>query len=151
MYFMPSYPVGVKVAALSHKEKCRLFKTHLEVPDTYEHIGGRVLNSSFVSSSSAMARFRDSVEYFDLLRRYSLEYEVESASGLKESIVFSDSELSERLLEMCRNDFHASSLAALDRKSLLRLARIASFRYGARSAQLARLTGIGKETLDRIL
>ena len=150
-FFHLYQPVGKKVSVLSKKEQERLFQTHLSVPGEYEYLDGRILNKSFVSASKAMDKFRDSVEYFDLLRRYALESEVEEAHGYHETIVFNDSEIQEKINTICRLEFHASSLASLDRKSLLRLARIASQRFGAGQKQLSRLLGIGKDDLDRFL
>ena len=128
-----------------------MFKTHIPVPDDYEFIGGRILNKSFVSFEMASSRFRDSVEYFDCLRKFSLESIVESEHGLHESISFSDRELRERIKDVCRNEFHAETHTLLPRKDLFRLCVIVRNRYGALQPQLSRLLGVDKEILDSIL
>ena len=150
-YFGLCQPCGQKVSTLSKKEQEKLFQTHFTIPQEYEHIDGRILNKTFVSAKTALNKFRDSVEYFDLLRKYSLEAEVEELHGIHESIVFSDSEMLEKLTSICRLELHAESLHSLDRKALLRLARIASQRYGAGQKQLSRLLGIDKDILNRFL
>ena len=151
MYFKTFRPEGKKVKDLGTEERRLLFQTRLRIPDNYEYLDGRILNTSFVSSGSASSKFRDSVEYFDLLRRYSLEAEVEEVHGIHHAVTFSDQELQERIKSMCINEFHAESVSALDRKDLLRVARIAAFRFGAGQAQLSRLLGVGKDVLERIL
>ena len=151
VYFNSFLSTGVSIGTISIKDRKREFKTHLQVPDEYEHLSGRILNASFVAYRKASDRFRDSVEYFDLLRKYSLEAEVESKHGIEESIVFSDSELQVKITEICKNEFHSDTLGGLDRKTLLRLARLSAMRFGARPKQLSRLLGIDKDILDRIL
>ena len=151
VYFKTALPKGVKVSELGAVEKKRIFKTHMAIPDNYEYADGRILNSSLVSSSIASAKFKDSVEYFDCLRKWSLEAEVEERHGIHETVTYSDAELQERIKSVCANEFHARSVSGLDRKDLLRLARIVSYRFGAGQTQLSRLLGVGKDILDRIL
>lgn len=151
VYFKTSLPSGAQVRDLSVERRRELFQTKMLIPDTYEYLDGRILNTSFVSFSEASARFTSSVEYFDLLRKYSLEAEVEEQHGIHETVTFSDAELQERIKDVCVNEFHRKSILSLDRKELLRLARIVSFRFGAGQAQLARLLGVEKEMLERIL
>ncbi len=151
VYFKTSLPSGAQVRDLSLERRREMFQTKMLIPDTYEYYDGRILNTSFVSFSEASARFMSSVEYFDLLRKYSLEAEVEEQHGIHESVTFSDAELQERIKDVCVNEFHRKSILSLDRKELLRLARIVSFRFGAGQAQLARLLGVEKEMLERIL
>lgn len=150
-YFVLFKQRGERISSMGSMEKRIMFQTHLSIPDSYEHKDGRILNFCFVSSDKASLKFRDSVEYFDILRRYSLEAEVESAYGLHESVTFSDSELQERISTICKIELHKESITLLDRKDLLRLARLVASRYGASQKQLSRLLGLDKEILDRIL
>ena len=151
VYFNSATSSGIQIGSMKVKEREAMFKTHMQIPDNNEHIEGRILNKSFVTYQKAMEKFRDSVEYFDLLRRFSLEAEVESKHGIEGSVVFTDSELQEKISEVCKYEFHSESPGCLDRKSLLRLARIASLRFGANQKQLSRLLNLDKEILDRIL
>ena len=151
MYFALNQTRGIKTNEMSVAEAKTLFRTHEPIPESYEHKDGRILNRSFVSCEKAMEKFISSVEYFDILRRYSLESEVEESHGIHESVVFSDAELQERIKSICVKEFHVDSHLALCRKDLLRLTRIVSSRYGARPAQLSRLLGVDKDTLERFL
>ena len=151
VYFPFQKPEGKRISEMSISSVKKLFRTHGNIPDWYEHHDGKITNSSFVSSNKAMEKFISSVEYFDILRRYSLESEVEESHGIHENVTFSDAELQERIKHVCVNEFHVDSHRSLARKDLLRLARVVSARYGARPAQLARLIGVDKETLKRIL
>ncbi len=151
VYFKTSQPSGELVRNLNIEKRRELFQTKMRVPDTYEYLDGRILNTSFVSYSEASARFTSSVEYFDLLRKYSLEAEIEEQHGIHETVKFSDAELQERIMSICVNEFHVKAISGLDRKDLLRLARIVALRFGAGQAQLSRLLGVEKEMLERIL
>ena len=151
VYFNNFIQSGKKAGCLSVRERRRVFKTHIPVPDDYEFIDGRILNKSFVSYEIASSRFRDSVEYFDCLRKFSLESIVESEHGIHESISFSDQELRERIKDVCRNEFHAETHTLLSRKDLLRLCIIVRNRYGALQPQITRLLGVDKEIIDSIL
>ena len=151
VYFNNFIQSGKKAGCLSVRVRRRVFKTHIPVPDDYEFIEGRILNKSFVSYEIASSRFRDSVEYFDCLRKFSLESIVESEHGIHESISFSDQELRERIKDVCRNEFHAETHTQLSRKDLLRLCIILRSRYGALQPQITRLLGVDKEILDSIL
>lgn len=151
VYFKTTLPSGAEIKDLQVLERRELFQTKLQIPDSYEYLDGRILNTSFVSFPAASAKFTDSVEYFDFLRKYSLEAEVEEQHGIHKAVTFSDAELQERIKSICVNEFHTESVAGLNRKDLLRLARIASYRFGAGQAQLSRLLGVDKEVLGRVL
>ena len=151
VYFNSVRITGMPVGMMKNKEREKVFKTHLNIPDEYEHRDGRILNVSFVAYQKVSERFRGSVEYFDILRKYSLEAEVESKHGIEESIVFSDSELQVKIATICKYEFNSDTLEVLDRKTLLRLARLVAMRFGARPKQLSRLLGIDKGLLERIL
>ena len=151
VYFNTFTPSGTKVRTLSVRDRRRIFNTHLPVPDEYEFNEGRILNKSFVSFRNASEKFQDSVEYFDYLRRYSLESVVESSHGIHESVSFSDTELRERIKDICKIEFHVESHTLLSRKDLLRLAILVRNRFGAGQPQLSRLLGLDKTVLDKVL
>ena len=151
VYFTPHLPQGTSLGTMSVVQKRKMFNTKKPIPDSYEHENGLILNSSFVAFKLASSKFRNSVEYFDLLRRYSIEAEVETDHGLHEAVVFSDIELKERINMICTKEFYVSSIAGLDRKNLLRLARVVAFRYGAGASQIARILGVGRDVLERVL
>jgi len=152
VYFSPRLPTGTSAGGLNARRQRSIFHTHQTVPDHYEYDGrGLILNKGFVSFKKGEARFRDSVEYFDLLRKYALEAEVESAAGIHESIVFSDMDLMAKARAICQSEMHASSIQALGRKELLLMARKLSSRFGAAPGQISRLLGVEKEILERYL
>lgn len=151
VYFKTHQPNGMHVNSLCLEERRRIFRTKFAIPDSYEYRDGVILNTCFVSSAIVSGLFNGSVEYFDFLRKYSLEAEVEEKHGVHLQLKFSDAEIQERINDICINEFHARSVRHLDRKCLLRVARIAAARFGAGRAQLSRLLGIDKDILDRIL
>ena len=151
VYFNNFTPSGTKISSLSVRDRRRIFNTHQPIPDEYEFLDGRILNKSFVSFRNASEKFLGSVEYFDTLRKFSLESIVESSHGIHESITFSDSELRERIKDICKQEFHVDSHTLLSRKDLLRLAIQVRNRFGAGQAQLSRILGLDKTVLERVL
>ena len=88
---------------------------------------------------------------FDRVRKFDLESVIAQAHGLEEQLSFTDSEMQEKILALCRNEWHVDSPHQLSRKDLLQLARKLAWRFGATKKQIARLLGIDKEVLDRVL
>ena len=106
VYFKTSLPSGSPVKNLGTERRREIFQTRLLIPDSYEHIDGRILNTCFVSYKQASSKFTSSVEYFDLLRKYSLEAEVEENHGIHENVTFSDEEMQERIKSIFAGLFH---------------------------------------------
>ncbi|MBP5690336.1 MAG: hypothetical protein J6W74_05430 [Bacteroidales bacterium] len=151
VYFNPylSYLHGEKISGAKYS---RLgFRTHIEIPEEWEHLGGRVMNKCFVDAVTVERCFEDSLRYFDGLRIYDLESTVRLAHGLDETIVFTDQELQEKIKVICEQEYHVVSFHQLDRKALVMLARSLSKRYSATKKQISRLLGVRLDDLDRIL
>ena len=153
MYFNPFRDTitGKWVSEMGIMEVRKLLRTRESVPGNYEVRDGRVLNRCFVDYAYVEKRIGDSLAFFDAIRIWDLESSVEMSHGAAEKITFSDAELSLRLTAICRNEYHADSIQALDRKTLLTLARSASRRFGAGKAQLARLLSVSPDMLEKVL
>lgn len=153
VYFNPFRDVipGKSVSEMGVLEIRKLFRTREPVPSHYEVRDGRVLNRCFVNYDFVERQLGDSLVLFDALRIWDLESSVEMSHGAAEKIAFSDAELSLRLTTICRNEYHADSVQALDRKSLLALARSAARRFGAGKSQLARLLNVSPDMLEKVI
>ena len=153
VYFNPFRDVipGTPVSGMGAVQLRKLFRTREKVPERYLLHEGRVLNRCFVDYSVVEKYFGDSLSFFDPLRVWDLESAVALSHGEAEKIVFSDAELSVRLTAICRNEYHATSIPSLDRKSLLALARTAARRFGAGKSQLARLLNLSPDVLEKVL
>lgn len=128
-----------------------LLGTHATIPADWEHVDGRILNKCFVDYRTVEQIVGSGLTLFDRLRRYDLESVVAQSHGIQEQLAFTDSEMQEKVLAVCRNELHAESPHQLGRIDLLRLARTLAFRFGAAKKQISRLLGIDPEVLDSAL
>ncbi len=92
-----------------------------------------------------------SLELFDRLRRFNLESIVEQEHGIEEKLLFTDTEMQEKIRAVCQNELHTESHHQLDRKDLLWLARTLARRFASPKKQIARLLGIDLSILDQLL
>ena len=129
----------------------RILGTHADIPPDWEHLDGRILNKCFVDYRAVEEMFGSSVVFFDRIRKYDMESIIAQAHGLEEQLVFTDSEMQEKVLAICRNEWHVDSLHQLSRKDLLQLARALARRFGTSKKQLSRLLGIDPNVLDQAL
>lgn len=153
VYFQPQRDLvrGTPLAHLTQEEIKARFHTHDRLPPWWEHVDGRILNRCFVDYAGVEALFRDSVAYFDRLRKYDLESVVQMSHGLEKSIRFTDQEMREKVLALCRNEYHVTSHNQLDPKSLLLLARALARRFSCPKTQISRLLGLPEDILDQLL
>lgn len=125
--------------------------THTAIPQDWEHIQGRILNKCFVDYRTVEMRIGSALTLFDRVRKFDLESVLAQSHGLEEQLSFTDSEMQEKILAVCRNEWHVDSPHQLGRKDLLQLARKLAWRFGATKKQLSRLLGIDPEVLDHAL
>ena len=125
--------------------------THMMIPQDWEHLQGRIMNKCFVDYRTVEKRIGSGLALFDRIRRFDLESALAQAHGLEEQLTFTDSEMQEKILAICRNEWHVGSPHQLGRKDLLQLARKLAWRFGATKKQLSRLLGIDPEVLDQAL
>ncbi len=151
LYFCPFFEKGEPIGNLGKRDQRALFHTGLTIKPDLMHRDGLILPTSFVSLTLGQKAFDNSVQYFDILRRYNLEAEVAENHGVHESITFSDKEMEQKISIILQNEYHVKDLHQLDRKELLMLARKLSSRFGVREKQLVRLLGLESSILQKIL
>ena len=151
LYFCPYFEKGEPIGELGKRDQRKLFHTGLTIKPHMKHRDGLILPTSFVSLTLGQKAFDNSVQYFDILRRYNLEAEVAQSHGIHESITFSDKEMKEKIAIILQNEYHVKDLHQLGRKDLLLLARKLSSRFGVREKQLVRLLGLEPRILQNIL
>ena len=151
VYFNP-YLDGIRGERFPGVESARdRLGTHVTIPMDWEHRHGQVLNRCFVDYKTVEKMVGSSLVFFDRLRRYDLESVIAQAHGVEEQLNFTDSEMQEKILAVCRNERHVDSPHQLGRKDLLQLARTLAYRFGATKKQIARLLGIDPEVLEAAL
>ena len=121
------------------------------IPADWEHVEGRILNKCFVDYRAVEQIVGSGLTLFDRLRRYDLESVIAQSHGMEEQLAFTDSEMQEKVLAVCRNELHVDSPHQLGRKDLLRMARTLAFRFSAPKKQISRLLGIDPEVLESVL
>lgn len=153
VYYNPQRKLirGVPLSQMKQEEIKAVFHTHERLPSWWEHAHGRILNSCFVDYTGVEKLFGTSVSYFDRIRKYDLESVVQMSHGLAESIRFTDQEVQEKILSLCRNEYHVASHHQLDPKTLLLLARVLARRFSCPKTQIGRLLGLSEDVLDRLL
>ena len=133
------------------REGKRILGTQASFPPDWEQVDGRILNKCFVDYRTVEDRIGSSLVFFDRLRRYDLESVVSETHGIAEQIVFTDSDMQEKIRIVCQKELHVDSSHQLGRKDLLHLARTLAIRYGAPKKQISRLLGIDPSVLDAAL
>ena len=88
---------------------------------------------------------------FDRVRKFDLESVVSQSHGIEETLSFTDTEMQEKILAVCKNEYHVESHNQLGRKDLLLLARTLAHRFSATKKQIVRLLGIDPTVLDNAL
>lgn len=142
---------GTPLSAMKQEEIRAVFHTHDRLPPTWEHANGRILDKCFVNFAAVERLFGSSISFFDRVRKYDLESVVSMSHGLAESIRFTDQEMQEKILSLCRNEYHVESHHQLDPKTLLILARALARRFSCPKTQIGRLLGLSGDVLDRLL
>ena len=151
VYFNP-YLSFIKGNRFPGPEAARdMLGTHATIPADWEHVDGRILNKCFVDYRAVEQIVGSGLTLFDRLRKYDLESVVAQSHGVQEQLAFTDSEMQEKVLAVCRNEMHVESPHQLSRKDLLRLARTLALRYGASKKQISRLLGLDPEVRDSAL
>ena len=129
----------------------RILGTHADIPSDWQHLNGRILNKCFVDYRTVEQIFGNGLTLFDRVRKYDLESAVSQSHGIEEMLTFTDNEMQEKILAVCKNEFHVGSHNQLGRKELLLLARTLARRYSATKKQIGRLLGIDPAVLDHAL
>ena len=152
VYFNPYLASGKEKKYFTVTELRAILKTRYVLPDTLRLVDGIIAPSSFLDIAFVERLFeQSSIFFFNLVKTWNLEDVVHSNHGENVVEPYSDEEALGKILDICKKDFHASSLESLDRKDLARLARQVRSRFGCSKSQLLRLLPVDDFFLDRAL
>ena len=129
----------------------RILGTHAEIPQDWEHLNGRILNKCFVDYRTVERIIGTGLALFDRVRKFDLESVVSHSHGIEEILTFTDNEMQEKILAVCKNEYHVKSHHQLGRKDLLLLARTLAHRFSATKKQIVRLLGVDPAVLENVL
>ena len=150
-YFNPYLPLMHGDPVPGAGKARELFGTHIEIPPDWEHIRGRIINKCFVDYRTVERMVGNGLALFDRVRRYNLESVISLSHGIEEQIMFTDSEMMEKIKVICDAEYHVASHHLLSRKDLLLLARTLARRFACPQKQISRLLGIDNSVLDNLL
>lgn len=151
VYFNP-YLELMRGESFSGSEAAKiLLGTHTDIPPYWEHHQGRILNKCFIDYPFVERVVGTGLALFDRVRKYDLESSLALTHGIEERISFTDSEMQEKILVICRHELHVESPHQLPRKDLLHLARTIAKRFACPPKQISRLLGIDQSVLDTVL
>lgn len=150
LYFNPTLGQvkGQKAGEMSSRAMHRELHTRVSLPDHYEILDGMILPSSFVDYRKVEATFGTSVDFFNGLKEWKTEQEVESIHDQAEYPVYPD----DLLIQKLQADFHAHHISGfqdMDARTSRQFISILHRKYGCTKKQILRISGFDPETVDR--
>ena len=144
-------PVGVKLNDLSARKRLNILRSHQAVPDTYMiDADGMILPQCYVNVRMVEDIFRHPARLMMAVAR-KIENDVEVRFGISESISITDQELLTQMNELIRLEFGCSSLYQLSMKDRIKLCTLLKRNFGAGARQIARVTRLSPEIVERVV
>jgi hypothetical protein len=142
---------GIKLNDLSARKRLSLLRSHQTVPDTYKvDDNGMVLPQCYVNVKMVEDIFRHPARLMMAVAR-KIENDVEVRLGIAENISMTDQELLTQMNELIRLEFGCSSLYQLPMKDRVKLCILLKRNFGAGAKQIARVTRLGQEIVERVV
>ena len=144
-------PVGVKLNDLSTRKRLNILRSHQAVPDTYMvDADGMILPQCYVNVRMVEDIFRHPARLMMAVAR-KIENDVEVRLGIAQSISMTDQELLTQMNELIRLEFGCSSLYQLTMKDRVKLCTLLKRNFGAGAKQIARVTRLSPEIVDKVV
>ncbi len=152
LYFRgKSKPVGMRLNDLSKRKRMNILRSHQIVPDTYMvDADGMILPSCYVNVKMVEDIFRHPARMMMAISR-KIENDVEVRLGITEQVSITDQELLTQMNELIRLEFGYSSLYQLPMKDRVKLCALLKRNFGAGVRQIARVTRLSPEIVERVV
>ena len=152
LYFRGVYqPSGMRLNDLSVRKRLNVLRSHQAVPDTYMiDDRGMILQRCYVSVEMVEDIFRHPARLMMAVAR-KIENDVEVRSGIAQSISMTDQELLTQMNELIRLEFGCGSLYQLPMKDRVKLCALLKRNFGAGAKQIARVTRLSPEIVERVV
>ena len=152
LYFRGAYqPFGIKLNDLSVRKRLNVLRSHQAVPDTYKvDADGMILPSCYVSVKMVEDIFRHPARLLIAIAR-KIENDVEVRLGIAQSITMTDQELLTQMNELIRLEFGCGSMYQLSMKDRVKLCSLLKRNFGAGTKQIARVTRLSPEIVDKVV
>ena len=150
LYFNPflSLVRSERIDSMRVRSVEKMLRSRQKLPGKYVMADGIVLPQSYVNYQFIENKFGTSLDFFERIRYWNQENEVEEIQEKSERSAFSDAELLAKL-QTDFEDHHVSGFADMDpttfRKFISKLHR----KYGASRKQVCRLMGADEELIER--
>ena len=152
LYFRGPYqPSGIRLNDLSVRKRLSILRSHRVVPATYVmDDNGMILPSCYVNVKVVEDIFRHPARLMMTIAR-KIENDVEVRSGIAQSISMTDQELLTQMNELIRLEFGCGSLYQLPMKDRVKLCALLKRNFGAGAKQIARVTRLSPEIVERVV
>ena len=152
LYFNdPKSSVCEKLNDMSERKRFRLLKSWKPVPDYY-CVGedGFVLPSCYVDVNRVEQIFGSPARLMFLLSK-KVENEVELCMGIANQITMTDQEIATQMKTLMLNHFGASSIEQLSAEQRISLCLLLKRNYRANVKQIARLTRLAVDIVEKVV
>lgn len=144
-------PSGIKLNDLSVRKRLSVLSSHQAVPDTYMvDDSGMILPLCYTSVKLVEDIFRHPARLMMAVAR-KIENDVEVRLGITQSISITDQELQTQMNELIRLEFGCKSLYQLPMQDRVKLCRLLRCNFGAGTKQIARVTRLSPEIVDKVV
>lgn len=150
LYFNPDirYLRGEKASEISRNDRLKKIHTRQVLPDVYEILDGMILPSSFVDYKKVESAFGTSQDYFNSIKDWKTEQEVESLHDKSEYQSYPDEVLMLKLQHDFK-EYHVAGFHDMDARTARRFISLMHQKYGCSKKQIHRITGLNPETIER--
>lgn len=150
LYFNPMlrYVRGMRVDSVSQRIIQKEIHSFQALPGHFEIMDGMILPKSFVDYQKVESFFETSQDFFNSVKDWKIEQEVESLHDKAEYQAYPD----EVLMQKLQNDFrdhHVSGFHDMDARTSRQFISLMHRKYGCSKKQIHRITGFHPETIER--
>ena len=143
--------VGERLSDMSERKRFRILKTRIAVPDIYAvNADGMILPSCYVETSMVENLFRSPARLLYMLSK-KVENEVELRLGIASQITMTDQEIITQMPPLIKNEFGRDSIEQLTMEQRIELCLLLKRNYRANVKQIARLTRLSVDVVEKVV
>lgn len=143
--------VGERLCEMSERKRFRILKTRIAVPDTYVvNAEGVICPSCYVEASMVENIFRSPARLMYMLSK-KVENEVELQLGLAGQVTMTDQEIMTQMPALIKNEFGRDGLEQLTMEQRIELCLLLKRNYRANVKQIARLTRLSPDVVEKVV
>lgn len=142
---------GDRLNEMSERKRYRILRSRLDVPDNY-HVdeNGMIHPSCYVRTDMVESVFRHPARFLAQLGR-KVENDVELKMGIVHQVSMTDQELLTQVNELLRLEYGKTSLSQLSIEDRIKLCLVIKRNFGAGTKQIARVTRLNPEVVEKVV